>query len=399
MCCFSQSVRHVGATKIFARGSADGRQVLAYAMQVELGQELAMILPLPTARASEPVRFINLEGEERFFEQLAAAFPAPLMASFAPQRRGPVPQALLAVMDVGQYEASFVPTPADFARLDARFRLPTGFLDALPGYVDYGFAVFRLKPSQQKRQQVQPMALSFSCREPRALFFPTVHVHDGHVPAQAAFDHALYCQADGVLGATLGWSRSPGALGLHVDGPRSRELVDSARGGFVRALHGTLPNADVWLREPRGVAVGDLAGRGDSYAFAVKATAAYGFGVGNTEYAGWVNTASERLAQLCRTLREGLAEIEQARRSAWHLTTLHDALSPHFMNGPQLWSGTSYVDGKPANGGGPGQICFTPFSKRVEPQQVTLGFAQLPAPEDARAIHAELSRLLERALA
>lgn len=66
MCCFSRSVSSVAATKIFARGLPDGRQALAYAMNVALGEELAMILPLPVPAqpAEDAVSFINLEGEE-----------------------------------------------------------------------------------------------------------------------------------------------------------------------------------------------------------------------------------------------------------------------------------------------------------------------------------------------
>lgn len=402
MCCFSRAVPFVGATKIFGRGLADGRQILVYAMNVELDEELAMILPLPVppGGSDDAVTFINLEGEERFFAELGAAFP-----NFGPQPAarsfGPRLQQALPVFDVGQYEASFVPTAADFGRLDARFRLPSGFLQALPGYADFGFAVFRLKPlaGRKKRQTLQPMALAFQRREPRALFFPTVHVHDGSVPEQAAFDHALYCQADGVLERTLGgaWTRSSSALGEHVTGPKSRELLEPARGGFSQALYGSLQNVDVWLREP-AVTLDDLQGSGDCYAFEIKATAAYAIGWQNTERQPWVDSASAKLGRLCQGLRAGLAALESSQRARLSLTTLTDALPPHFMNGPQLWRGTDYMNGSAELHAGPGRIRFTPFSKLVEPQVVTLGFSRLPDPDTARAIHAQLCQLLDSAL-
>jgi hypothetical protein len=316
---------------------------------------------------------------------------------------GPPPLQKLQVFDVGRYEASFVPTAADFSRLDPRFRLPHGFLEALPAYADYGFAIFRLKPKKgllggSKKQSVHPMALSFPRREPRALFFPTVHVHDGSVPQQAAFDHALYCQADGVLEATLSWQRSHGPLGAHVQ-PGTPDVVDAERAGFALPLMGTLDNADVWLREPRGVALSDLSGSGECYAYEINVTAAYAFGWNQEPHRTWAKTAEQRLDRLCKGLREGLVELTSSLRSTWRLTPLSDALPPHFMNGQQLWSGTSYMDGKPATTSGPGRVHFRPFSKLVEPQDVTLGFAQLPDQDEVSAINAELSRLLDRAIA
>lgn len=195
MCCFSGPVRHVSGTKIFARLLPDGQQLLVYAMQVQLERELAMILPLPVSAGAgdDAVHFINLAGEEEFFAQLEAAFPPIAVAPAARQFLGPPMRKALPVLDVGRYVASFVPSPRDFERLDARFRLPSQLLPALPLYQDYGFAVFQLKPGKQQ-QKLQPMALSFTPREPRALFFPTVHVHDGSVPHQANFDHALFAK-------------------------------------------------------------------------------------------------------------------------------------------------------------------------------------------------------------
>ena len=111
----------------------------------------------------------------------------------------------LEVVEVGSFEASFVPAIKDFARLDERFRLPTSVWEKLPQYKDYGFAVFKLKKGASK---VHPMAFEFPRALKDVLFFPTVHIHDGTVPAKAKFDHSLFCQMEGE--APLMWEESPG---------------------------------------------------------------------------------------------------------------------------------------------------------------------------------------------
>src|SRR6185503_13874226 len=69
VCCFSGDVRAVSATKIFARGADEGRQILVYQATLTANAELAMILPLPTpADAPEgALRFVSLLGYETFF--------------------------------------------------------------------------------------------------------------------------------------------------------------------------------------------------------------------------------------------------------------------------------------------------------------------------------------------
>ena len=102
-------------------------------------------------------------------------------------------QPQLVVHEVGSFEASFVPTRRDFSRLDQRFRLPDDVWQALLGYDDWGFAVFKLGP-MSRLTGVHPMAFEFPQRDPDRLFFPAVHVHNGRVEPWATFDHRLYCQ-------------------------------------------------------------------------------------------------------------------------------------------------------------------------------------------------------------
>src|SRR5436305_8789550 len=141
MCCFSGPVESVTNTNIFARSVEKGRQLLAYSMNFSAKDDVAMILPLPVPGgvAEDAVRFIDLKGYKEFFADLKRGFPEPRPLSLgvgsrsAPTAAEPAP---LKVVDVGEFEASFVPAIKDFGRLDARFRLPDKAWDSLPAYRD-----------------------------------------------------------------------------------------------------------------------------------------------------------------------------------------------------------------------------------------------------------------------
>lgn len=214
MCIFSTPVESVSNTSIFARALPEGRQALVYSMTVSSREPVAMVLPLPVPEGSgeDAVHFVNLEGYPDFFKDMREGFPTRyatgrggchpffwLLRSSA----GPPP---LVVHDVGSFEASYVPSVEDWGRLDPRFRMPECVFETLPEYASYGFAVFKLKSSLQRlwytlflrkglrKRTIHPMALVFPKRDSSALFFPTVHVHDGQIELQAHFDHTLYTQ-------------------------------------------------------------------------------------------------------------------------------------------------------------------------------------------------------------
>jgi hypothetical protein len=215
---FSGSVRLIENTRIFARHSGTQKQFLVYSMAYTIGQEMAIILPLPVGSHDEDtaVRFISLSNYPGFFNDMFEGFPT-LPIGFSTGTKWTITlsrSSTLKVRKVGAYDASFVPTLHDFDRLDSRFKLPNQVWDRLPEYKDYGFAVFKLRvPTNRNwkinlaklnpfsrspesfpvlKQEAHPMAFEFITRLRDTLFFPTVHVHDGLVHKQADFDHILY---------------------------------------------------------------------------------------------------------------------------------------------------------------------------------------------------------------
>lgn len=260
MCCFSAATPvgwiarlisaltppvHVSATNIFARMVAPGEQVLAYSMTLATKEPVAMILPLPVPAGSgeDAVTFISLEKHATLFEQLRDLFdftPAPRKGGMS-LSVGRQEQRLI-VHRVGSFIASYVPTRADFARLDPRFRIPEVLFDAVPAYVDYGFAVFQLTVG---KTTIHPMAMRFPTRAPDTLFFPTVHVHDGRFTAKARFDHALYFQTKRhtELGGTF-----ENATVSEVSPAQTYDGLLAWRDAVLRrTLRGRLPNTDTWI--------------------------------------------------------------------------------------------------------------------------------------------------------
>lgn len=243
MCCFSKAA-DVADTNIFARAGEKGRQFLVYSMKVKAAEELAMILPLPTPKASkeEAVKFLALDKYEDFFADMAKGYPVP-------PTRGPKPGGLgtdnkIKVVEVGSFIASFVPTQADFARVDEQFKLPAAVWDKLPQYKESGFAVFQLKKGEKK---VHPMAFDFPRADPKKLFFPTVHIHDGTVTAKADFDHTLYCQASGGENI-LDWEESVQPAGLFMGKlDKAHGIVDGKDHLYRKTIKGVLKNADIWV--------------------------------------------------------------------------------------------------------------------------------------------------------
>lgn len=249
MCCFSRPVELVANTRIFARSAKQGRQFVVYSMQIQMKEDLAMILPIPVPKNSpdDAVRFISLKDYATFFDDMARGWPPPAAVAVGRGSLGAAPPNAkpLPVVDVGDFGASFVPSVKDFSRLDERFRLPDAAWDQLPRYRDFGFAVFKLKEGAAK-QKVHPMAFEFPQANPKKLFFPTVHIHDGEVHPQAEFDHTLYCQTTG--GESLPmmeWAESPLPAGRFINWKKSQGIVDGESHAYVRTVRGMRKNEDI----------------------------------------------------------------------------------------------------------------------------------------------------------
>lgn len=211
-----------------------------------------MILPLPVAaeQREQAVRFINLEGYEGFFTDMNRAFPRPQSSTLSLSGATPRNTAkTLEVEHVGSFEASYVPSVADFGRLDERFRLPAGTWEKLPAYRNFGFAVFKLKSGNTRPH---PMALTFCSAMPGTLFFPTVHIHDGQVHEYEEFDHMLYAQ--GWTNALIGgreWEESAGNAASVMRKNAAHGLVWPDGHLYRRAITGQQKNEDILAKAKR----------------------------------------------------------------------------------------------------------------------------------------------------
>lgn len=241
MCMFTVKVVRIEATRIFARKTAADRQLVIYEMKVSAPTTGAMVLPIPVVPGSGEgagaVRFVALDHVPTFFEQLDQLFERDQVIVGGRGRSASAPT--LEVHRVGAFEASYVPTLADFERLDPRFRMPRGTLDSIPGYADWGFAVFQLAPTPELAQ-IHPMGFEFKTRAPDQLFFPTVHCHKGEIPDYAVFDHLLYAQ--GVYGLA-DWKRQRYHDGLT---DKVAALLDPKADVNRFRLTGFRANEDTW---------------------------------------------------------------------------------------------------------------------------------------------------------
>jgi hypothetical protein len=246
MCCFSRKVQKVADTRIFARGGKDGKQYLVYSMLFSSKEDLAMILPLPVPKdtGEKAVKFISLKDYPDFFKDMHKAFVEETKddsGSDKPSRgKG---KKKLEVVKVGSFEASFVPTVKDFDRLDEKFKLPKATWDDLPGYKEYGFAVFKLTKGEKK---VHPMAFEFPRKDKEKLFFPTVHIHDGKIHKTANFDHALYLQPTSGEDL-LKWKESPGLANSYLKIDKTAGMVEKNAHLYHMPLKGKLKNEDTWV--------------------------------------------------------------------------------------------------------------------------------------------------------
>jgi hypothetical protein len=211
-------------------------------------EDLAMILPLPvSSHAEDALRFIALDGYPDFFEEVERGFPVTRSLDLGVAAGCP---RLLAVHQVGAFEASFVPTLADLDRLDERFKLPRQVWDQVPQYTDYGFAVFKLRSTDRdgeaRPSHAHPMAFEFPTRLAPQLFFPTLHVHDGTVHPFAEFHHCLYFQGE-TIGQNSRADRTETSAQHFMEVSKALGIVDGDAACFRLTRFGRAKNADILL--------------------------------------------------------------------------------------------------------------------------------------------------------
>ncbi len=248
MCIFSGKIENVRATRIFSRATNKEAQFVAYSMSMTSKSEVAMILPIPVkpGTGDKAVTFVNLKDCPKLFSMLESGFPKPPTKNTRSRSLAAPANSVekkLEVQQVGSFEASYVPTIKDFSRLDERFRLPNGTWEQLPTYKGFGFVVFKFKKGENKPH---PMAFQFPRANPRKLFFPTVHIHDGKVHEKAKFDHVLYAQwPEGEAPLLFGWKESQGQAESFVRIAQTKKLVDGNAHVYRKSMRGMLKNADV----------------------------------------------------------------------------------------------------------------------------------------------------------
>jgi len=244
--CICSKTAELSNTNIFARAGKDGRQFLVYSMVIKAAEELALILPIPTPKASkeDAVKFLALDKYEGFFDDLRKGWPEPQPGRGGRDSFAPKEEPKLKVVEVGSFIASFVPTQKDFERVDEKFKLPADLWAKLPQYKDWGFAVFQLKKGEKK---VHPMAFDFPRESAKKLFFPTVHIHDGKLEEKAGFDHTLYCQASNGENI-LEWEESAQPAELFMGKlDKAHSILDGKDHVYRKTLKGKLKNEDTWV--------------------------------------------------------------------------------------------------------------------------------------------------------
>lgn len=426
MCMFSLPVADVESTQIYARHLDSGEQALVYSMNVKLTEPTAMILPLPVPPnpGDDAVRFVDLSGYPTFFSDLLHAFPvAESRGRFAPASGGIARNATLKVHKVGAFVASFVPSLAEFSRLDERFQLPAGVWSALP-YDDWGFAVFQLEDTATKKKgllgrlfgsqitppwisgkrTIHPMAFVFPRRDPRTLYFPTMHVHDGAVHPTAEFDHFLYAQPCSVTAASFSWERSASNLGASMDPARAQSLIDPDQPVHRKMVQGRQANRDIMLTPPP-VSLETLRPPHSRFELQLHAYPAYFDDTMGEPGATQRKVALHHLETLSQQLVARIEQLLSYKGEPWRLANRDDALpllsacSTASRDGGTEWKLTAPGHPNPWGPGwrpptGPGRVRFGARHDCIGSVSVVLSFREPPTSPMYTEIDASLQTVL-----
>jgi len=249
MCIFSGPVFNVSETKIFARKDGN-KQFIVYQMMVSAKQELSMILPIPTPQntSEEDLEFFDLASYPEFFEHMQLCEEPPSKGLGRSFSYSDSLNDSLNVINVGEYDVSFVPSREDFSRLDSRFILDDSVWGKLPQYKSWSFVVFKINPLRAKK--FHPFAFSFPTKLTDMVYIPTTHVHDGKVHEREDFDHRIYaqgCRQSAVEYSPVDYVRtSYYKTGEHMNLEKTQGIVlDDTL--VYSSIHGSHDNRDVFF--------------------------------------------------------------------------------------------------------------------------------------------------------
>lgn len=248
---------HEAGTTSFGRLDGD-HQWLAYALRVDVADELSIAIPLPirSGALADDIQVHALRDFPEMFSSLQRAFPLerierPLTRGIGPARADDA----LEVRNLGDYTASLALTAADLARLRPDFAPRPRLLEEIPVYADYAFLVLRVKPPRRVmidmtrlRLPVEhhPIAVRFPTRWPARIFMPTLFAHNGDLPETVSYDHLLLCQTNSNTQPAGAWQRSARPAGRHVE-KQPVSVVDPSLHVFRRSLKGDFRNQDLLL--------------------------------------------------------------------------------------------------------------------------------------------------------
>eukprot|EP00039_Didymoeca_costata_P014148 m.225482 g.225482 ORF g.225482 m.225482 type:complete len:278 (+) comp15957_c4_seq10:185-1018(+) len=214
MCIIQGKVERVAKTNIMVAPIQNGLQLTVYSNNVAMKDAAgAMLLPFPLVaemsdekQLEEPCQLVDLSEYKTLFSELnRACFP--VMKSLSINRNAsPNCSDSLAVVQIGSYKASIVPTIGDFERLrmDVFTIDPVVFEFLSQKYPNqYGFVVCQL----DKERDYHPFGYITQKLPDGSMFIPTMHYHEHaktkkkHNPStHADWDHEIFSINHPLLG-------------------------------------------------------------------------------------------------------------------------------------------------------------------------------------------------------
>ena len=176
MCIIQGLVKEVSKTKIMVAPLAHHRQLTVYANKVSMGntQYRAMILPFPCSKGE----FFDLSVYPELFDDLnMMCWPQVKSNSYSYSDGAQAScNNSLAVVQVGSYHASIVPTLSDFSRINTQvFSLDTKVKDFLQTYYPTGYSFMVCQLDENK--EYHPFGYIHDTLPSGQLFIPTMHYH------------------------------------------------------------------------------------------------------------------------------------------------------------------------------------------------------------------------------